>query len=68
MQNSTPSYTSKNQQKKVGEQSEKSSTPQSIPIGTGADTIEESRPKFISDSSESEEEDVSEVFNSLLIS
>lgn len=40
---------------------EKESTPQSSPTGSGTDPLDLSRPKFISDSSESEEDDVSEV-------
>lgn len=60
MQNAAQGSSSVSVSKKIDEESEKSSTPQS-PTGSGADTLDEPRPKFMSDSSESEEEDVSEV-------
>lgn len=61
MQNAGQGSSSVTMNKKNGEESEKSSTPQSSPTGSGADNLDEPHSKLMSDSSESEEDDVSEV-------
>lgn len=60
MQNSAEGCSSSNVNKNSGKDSGKS-TPVSSPTGSGPDLTDEPRPKFMSDSSESEEDDVSEV-------